>query len=80
MKFWKDPFVYWLVVISISSLMLGYAICLWSLMPMLENRGKDMIPQSDVQELINQSYRFGKQTARDDCRRVRDKEEQNETQ
>lgn len=75
MKWYKEPVFYWMLCLSVCNMLLGYVICLWSLTPLLEKGMQDSVPQKDVQELVNQAYRYGKQVARDDCRRVRDKEE-----
>lgn len=80
MKWYKDPLFYSIIGVALSCFSLGWATKTLTIPAMSENLSKDMIPQADVQQLLNEAYRFGKQVARNDCRRVRDKEENSEVE
>jgi len=74
MKWYKDP--------SFIAIIFALGFWCWAMyVDMAADQQKaaeiEKRHNAELQEVANTAYKMGKQIARDDCRRVRDKEEEN---
>lgn len=74
MKWYKDPAILGLTIAII------FWCCFYYVDISLENQKMSKVEKqhrTELQEVADMAYKMGKQVARNDCRRVRDKEEEN---